>query len=186
MERLELILHPIRMRVILAVANRTLTTRQLAALLPDIPQTTLYRHIHLLLAGNVLRVVRESKVRGTTERELALVEGAGRIDMETSASLSPEQQEQIFTTFLATVLADFRRSQVQPQEGMPSAIYTRDHLYLSTAELHDLNQRFDALLAPYKDPSRQPADADARPWLFTGIVMQDLDMPRLEEEDDLP
>lgn len=184
MDRIELVLNPVRMRVILTLAHRTLTTRQLAALLPDIPQTTLYRHINLLLEGGVVRVVRESKVRGTTERELALVEGAGRIDLETSVTLSSEQQDQLFTTFLATLLADFRRSQAQPQAGMPPALYTRDRLYLSTAELHALNQQVDALLSPYKDPARASADIETQPWLFTGIIMQDSDMPRPEEEED--
>jgi len=89
MEQIELVLHPVRMRMILAIATRVLTTQQLANLLPDVAQTTLYRHINLLLEGGILTVVRESKVRGTVERELALVKGAGRIDMETSTNTPP-------------------------------------------------------------------------------------------------
>ncbi len=173
MQRIELVLHPVRMRVVLAVGSRTLTTQQLADMLPDVSQTTLYRHINLLLDGGILKVVRESKVRGTIERELALVKGAGRIDFETSAALSPEQHEQIFTTFIATLLADFRRAQAQPQEGVPPAIYTQQRLYLTMGELQQLNQQMDALLAPYKDPSRQDSGENVQAWLFTGIVMGD-------------
>lgn len=169
MERLELILHPVRMRVILAVGNRVLTARQLAEMLPDVAQTTLYRHVNLLLEGGVLTVARESKVRGTVERELALVKGAGRIEMNEAAALSPEQQEQIFTTFIAALAADFRRAQAQAPEGVPPAIYTQQRLYLTPDELQQLNAQMDALLAPYKD---RRADG-AQPWLFTGIVMPD-------------
>ncbi len=182
MDRIELILHPVRMRVILTVANRVLTTQQLADLLPDVAQTTLYRHINLLLEGGILKVVRESQVRGTVERELALVEGAGRIDMETSASLSPEQHEQIFTNFIAMLLADFQRSQAQPLTGMPPVLYTQQRLYLTPLELQHVNQQMDDLLAPFKDSARTDSAADIQPWVFTGIVMPDSDAPPSDSE----
>lgn len=182
MDRIELILHPVRMRVILTIANRVLTTQQLADLLPDIAQTTLYRHINLLLEGGILRVVRESPVRGTVERELALVEGAGRIDLETSATLSPQQHEQAFTTFIAMLLADFQRSQAQPQAGLPPAFYTRQRLYLTAQELQNLNQQMDDLLSPYKDSARADRTVDPQPWVFTGIVMPDNDSPPSDSE----
>lgn len=184
MDRIELVLHPVRMRVVLALANRVLTTQQLVDLMPDVAQTTLYRHINLLLEGGILTIVRESKVRGTVERELTLVKDAGRIDMETSATLSPEQHEQIFTTFLAMLLADFRQSQAQPQAGMPPAFYTRQRLYLSVEELQQLNQQMDALLNTYKEPSRQTDDSGVQPWLFTGIVMPDTDLSLPDQEDE--
>lgn len=182
MERLELLLHPVRMRMILALGNRVLTTQQLADLLPDVAQTTLYRHINLLLDGGILAIVRESKVRGTVERELRLVQGAGRIDMQTVASLTPEAREQMFTTFVATLLADFRRAESQPVPAVPPAIYTQQRLYLTPEELRQLNEQMDALLAPYKDPERIAADAQVQQWKFTGIVMTDVDPQRPEQE----
>ncbi len=182
MDKIELVSHPIRMRVILTIGNRSLTTQQLAALMQDVPQTTLYRHINLLLGGGILTVVRESKIRGTVERELALAKGAGRIEMDESATLSPEQSEQIFTTFMAMLLADFQRAQLQLEAGIPPAVYTQQRLYLSVEELKQLNQQMDSLLAQYKDPSRLREHASAREWLFTGIAMRDPDVPPITEE----
>ena len=180
MDRLDLILHPIRMRVILATANRVLTAQQLADLLPYVPQTTLYRHINLLIEGGVLVVVRESKVRGTLERELTLAPGAGRIDPETAAQLSPEQHEQIFTAFVAKLLADFRRVQMQPQKIVPPAIYTQKRLSLTSEQLQQLNQEMDALLSSYE---MQPTiDSNAQQWLLTGIIMPDA--PNSKKEND--
>jgi DNA-binding transcriptional ArsR family regulator len=180
MERLELLLHPIRMRIVLTVANRVLTTQQLAELLPDVAQTTLYRHINLLLDGGVLMVVRESKIRGTIERALKVVEGAGRLDMETSSKLTPEQHEQLFTTFIASLLADFKRAQSQPYDDTPPAIYTRQHLFLTPDELQRINQQMDSLLSPYKDPTRQTEGTQS--WAFTGIVMPDTAISPTDEE----
>jgi hypothetical protein len=171
------------MRVVLAVANRVLTAQQLAEMLPDVAQTTLYRHINLLLEAAVLTVVGETKVRGTLERKLTLVEGAGRIDMETSAALSTEQQEQIFTTFVATLLGDFKRSQAQPREGLPPAIYTQQRLHLTGEELAQLNQQMDAILAAYKEPTRE-RDANTQAWLLTGIIMPDADPPQSESDEE--
>lgn len=178
----ELILHPVRMRVILALANRVLTTQQLAESLPDVPQTTLYRHINVLLDGGIVQVVRESKVRGTVERSLTLVEGAARIDMETSANLAPKQQEQAFLAFMDTLSADFRQAQAQPLEGVPPAFYTRRRLYLTLEQLQQVNHHIDALLAASSAASPDRRDGEVHPWLFTGIIMPDTNLSQSEEE----
>ena len=184
MEQIELVLHPVRMRVILAVGRRTLTTQQLSNLLPDVAQTTLYRHINLLIDGGILSVVRESKIRGTVERELALAKGAGRIDMETSATLTTQQQEQLFTSFAAALLADFKRAQSQPLDGLPPAIYTQQRVYLTMQELQTLNEHIESLLAAYKDPSRLSVDANAKQFLVTGIIMPDADLSEVDKDAD--
>lgn len=180
LNRIELVSHPVRMRLMLTLANRVLTTQQVAELLPDVAQTTLCRHINLLLDGGILMVVRESKIRGTVERELTLVKGAGRIDMETAMTLSPEQQERLFTTFVALLLADFQRAQAQPVARTPPAIYTQQRLYVTPEELQALSEQFETLLAAYKDPAR--ATTAIHPWLFTGIVIPDTDAPAIDEE----
>lgn len=183
MDHTELILHPVRMRIILALANRALTTQQVAQLLPDIAQTTLYRHIAVLLEGGIVQVLRESKVRGSVERELALVEGAGRIDMKTSSALQPEQQEHLFTMVIAALLAEFRQAQSQPLTDMPPAFYARRRLYLAPDEAQHVNQQIDEVLAAYKSPVRE-TQGRIQPWLFTGIVMPDADVPQSDQEID--
>ena len=55
---LDLLLHPLRLRIIqLLFDGRRLTARQIAAAQPEIPQATLYRHLHQLVEGGVLVVV---------------------------------------------------------------------------------------------------------------------------------
>ena len=54
----ELIFHPVRLRVIVALARSTpMTAQQLAEVLGDVPPATLYRHLNKLLVGGILRVV---------------------------------------------------------------------------------------------------------------------------------
>jgi len=67
-----LVTHPIRARLILAVMGRDLTTQEMAELLPEIPQTSLYRHVKALAEVGVLKVVGETAIRGTVEKRYAV------------------------------------------------------------------------------------------------------------------
>ncbi|MFI6676621.1 hypothetical protein [Kribbella sp. NPDC050470] len=66
------LLHPIRWRIAQRALGREVTTTALKQDLPDVPTTTLYRHVATLIDAGYLTVVRERKVRGTTERTLTL------------------------------------------------------------------------------------------------------------------
>jgi len=78
---LDVLLHPIRWRIVQRALGREVTTTDLKRDLPDIPTTTLYRHVAALIDAGYLTVVRERKIRGTTERTLSLDQTkVGRID----------------------------------------------------------------------------------------------------------
>jgi hypothetical protein len=65
----DLLLHPVRLRIVKAfLGDRALTTKQLAAELPDVPAGSIYRHVARLTEAGVLQVVAERRVRATTER----------------------------------------------------------------------------------------------------------------------
>lgn len=60
---------------------------KLCDIIHDVPRTTLYRHINILLDNNILSVVSERKVRGSLERTLALnTEEMSKINSIESAS----------------------------------------------------------------------------------------------------
>lgn len=69
----EVMLNPIRMRIIQQLAvEAKMTPAELSKKINDVPRTTLYRHINVLLENKILTVVSEKKVRGSLERTLAL------------------------------------------------------------------------------------------------------------------
>jgi len=71
----DIILDPTRVRIIqtlLLGARETITAGEVCSLLSDVPWTTLYRHINILMYANILHVVAERKVRGSVERTLSL------------------------------------------------------------------------------------------------------------------
>lgn len=69
----EVMLNPVRMRIIQEISTRqSITATELCEKISDIPRTTMYRHINILLDNNILSVVSEKKIRGSSERTLAL------------------------------------------------------------------------------------------------------------------
>lgn len=106
----DLLLHPVRLRVVQALlGDRALTTGELHAELPDVPAATLYRHVGVLADAGVLEVAAQRRVRGSTERTYRLVVAAASVGPDEAAGLTPEQHRRAFGTFVAALLADFDR-----------------------------------------------------------------------------
>ena len=106
----DLLLHPVRLRVVQALlGDRALTTGDLHAELPDVPVATLYRHVGVLADAGVLAVVGERRVRGSTERTYRLVTAAASVGPDEAAGMTPDQHRRAFGTFVAALLADFDR-----------------------------------------------------------------------------
>ncbi|OXM67402.1 helix-turn-helix domain-containing protein [Amycolatopsis vastitatis] len=108
MDTLELLGHPVRLRIVHAMrGGRTLTTAQLCALLPDVSKAMVYRHVDLLAAGEVLEVAEERRVRGAVERHYRLRRERASIDPATAASLSRDDHRRAFTVAVAALVAEF-------------------------------------------------------------------------------
>jgi Helix-turn-helix domain len=106
----DLLLHPVRLRIVQAfLGDRALTTSELRAELRDVPAASLYRHIARLVAADVLAIVAERRVRGAVERTYVLRAAAARISMDEVAKMTPDEHRQAFLAFVAGLIADFDR-----------------------------------------------------------------------------
>jgi hypothetical protein len=104
----DLLLHPVRLRVVKAfLGDRELTTAQLAGELGDVPLGSLYRHVATLAGAGVLRVVSERRVRGAVERTYVLRPAAAQMQPEEVATMTPDDHARAFIAFVAGMLADF-------------------------------------------------------------------------------
>lgn len=105
---MELLLHPVRIRIVHAFSGgRTRTTSELCARLPKIPQASIYRHVRLLVSGGVLQVVEQRPVRGAVERRYRLNQKRARIDEDAAARMSLDDHRRAFTSAMAALIADF-------------------------------------------------------------------------------
>src|ERR1700729_345968 len=132
----DLLLHPVRLRIIKAfLGDRALTTAQLAAELDDVPAGSLYRHVALLTRAGLLHVVAEHRIRGAVERTYALGLAAARVQPGEAATMTPDEHSRAFMAYVAGLLADFDRylAAGTPDLGRDGAGYTVAGLYLTDA-----------------------------------------------------
>ncbi|MGW1344656.1 hypothetical protein ACWCOV_26685 [Kribbella sp. NPDC002412] len=149
---IDALLHPIRWRIAQRALGREVTTTDLKRDLPDVPTTTLYRHVAALIDAGYLTVVRERKIRGTTERTLTLDQTkAGRIEEREARAMTPDQHRQAFLLLLTRLAADFDRlldrGDLYPRLNQLG--YSQLAIYADPTELATLREAINALLQPH-------------------------------------
>ena len=106
----DLLLHPVRLRIVQAfLADRALTTGQLRTELPDVSPASLYRHVALLVSAGVLSVVGERRVRGATERTYVLRTAAASVSLDELERMTRDDHRHAFMAFVAGLLGEFDR-----------------------------------------------------------------------------
>src|ERR1019366_1370003 len=110
MSSADLLLHPIRLRILRAfLGDRALTTTELRSELPDVPAASLYRHVARLVDRGRLGLVSQRRVRGALERTYVLRANAATVDVDEVAKMTVEQHPQMFLGLIAGLIGDFDR-----------------------------------------------------------------------------
>lgn len=141
MDAIELLIQPVRLRIIFALAGgRVLTTSDLRARLPDVSKATLYRHIGLLADGGVLEVEGERRVRGAVERRYRLRQDRALITAEAAAAISTEGHRRAFAASIAAIMAEFGAYLDRPgsNPARDSVSYRQFTLWLTPGEVASL------------------------------------------------
>ncbi|WP_063000675.1 helix-turn-helix domain-containing protein [Nocardia mikamii] len=173
---MELLAHPVRLRIVHAMSGgHTLTTAQLCARLPDVSKATIYRHVDLLTSGGILEVTEERRVRGAVERHYRLRRERAVIDTDAVAAASRDDHRAVFTTAMTILLAEFNtyldRENADP--ATDSVGYRQHALWLDPAELADLIADMRAAILPHLN--NEPADG-RRHYLLSPILFPIGDM----------
>lgn len=163
-ERANVLLHPLRLRVVetVAAAGRPMTAAGLLAELPDVAPATLYRHLNVLVRSGVLRVVGEQPKRGGLERSFTLHEPAAHIDDAAARELSPADHTRGFASFTAHLLDAWGRyikraaGSGQVDLAADGAGYRASLLHLDDAEFHELVAALQAALRPFVERAPAP------------------------------
>ncbi|GAA3130831.1 DNA-binding transcriptional ArsR family regulator [Kribbella aluminosa] len=159
MDPLDLLLHPVRLRIVHAMSGgRVRTTSDLCARLSDVPKTSVYRHVALLAEGGVLEVVDEQRVHGAVERHYQLRADRTRIGPEAAATMTLDDHRRGFTATMAALLAEFNTYLDRPGANPlhDSVGYRQGILWLSEDELAALIKDIQQTLANYSGNSPAP------------------------------
>jgi DNA-binding transcriptional ArsR family regulator len=146
----EVILHPVRLRIVQQLGGRNLTTTELRTALPDVSQATLYRHIAALIDAGVVAVADERRVRGAVERTLTLGDRMAHVDAPELHAMQSGELRQSFLTFLAQLGRDFDRF-VDADDSVVLRGYLgfgQVPLYVTADDLAALQQGLSELITP--------------------------------------
>ncbi|MFI6603613.1 helix-turn-helix domain-containing protein [Nonomuraea sp. NPDC050536] len=170
MDPVEQLLHPVRLRIVHALAaGPALTTSQLCARMPEVSKVTVYRQVALLAEGGFLEVDGEQRVRGAVERRYRLRQDRPTIDAGAAATMSLEDHRRGFAAAMAVLIAEFNayldRDGADPTAD--SVSYRQGTLWLSQEELSEM---FADLFSVLKDRVANAPAPGRAPYLLSPIL----------------
>ena len=186
MSSADLLLHPLRLRIIQAfLGDRELTTGQLRSEIDGVPPATLYRQVAMLAKAGVLLVVGERQVRGTVERTYALSTADAQISEEDLANMTPEDHRRAFMAFLAGLLADMDEylDAGHVDLEVDGAGYRTVGLWLSRDELAEMVAEIGAVVQS-RTANRRGRDRTRRMLSTVLIPVPTPDVPADDTADD--
>jgi DNA-binding transcriptional ArsR family regulator len=158
-DTLELLLHPVRVRIVHAMSGGvTRTTSDMLDRLPDVSKATVYRHVSLLAEAGVLEVVSEQRVHGAVERRYRLYRPRAVIDPDAAASMTLEEHRHGFAAAMAALVAEFN-TYLNQGHANPTADkvgYRQIPLWLSQEELAELISQVHTILVSTMDNQPGP------------------------------
>jgi DNA-binding transcriptional ArsR family regulator len=176
----ELLLHPVRLRVVHALSGgRELTTTQLCADLPDVSKVTVYRQVGVLVDGGFLEVAGEQRVRGAVERRYRLRQDRPVIDADTAAAMTLEDHRRGFAVAMAVLISEFN-AYLDGDAADPTSdgvSYRQGTLWLSPDELAEMTRAMLGVLQNFV--ANQPAPGRV-PYLLSPILFPTARSPQPE------
>jgi DNA-binding transcriptional ArsR family regulator len=159
--RAEILLHPVRLRIVLAFGADRLTTAELAERMPDVAHATLYRQVATLAEAGILEVVAERRIRGGVERTYALVADASSLGPGDVAVMDRDALLSGFVVFTGTLVGALSRYLDDPAAtpaGDPVG-YRQAGIWLDDTERSELLERLRSAVVPYLQ-NRPTADRE--------------------------
>lgn len=152
-KRADLVLHPVRLRIISILSSSELTAGQIAGMLPDIPQATLYRHLKSLENASLINVVDSHPVRGTVEKVYGLRTAASvSFDTEDAKNFTKDDHQKYFSAFLGSLFSSFMNV-VDSLDENPKLLerlgYRTRSVEIPKGKIKDFQKDYLALLKKY-------------------------------------
>lgn len=186
MNAIELLLHPVRLRIVAALSGgQGLTTTQLCAHLHDVSRVTVYRQVALLVEGGCIEVADEQRVRGAVERRYRLRPERPIIDADMAAEMTLEDHRRGFAAAIAVLIAEFD-SYLNHEGADPVADgvgYRQGVLWLSPDERAELGH---AILNVLQDSIANKPTAGRIPYMLSPIMFPRVSAASAGSEGDDP
>ena len=140
LSKADLIIHPIRLRILQVLSRAPATTHKISETLADVPVSSLYRHLRLLLEGELIVISETRLIHGIEEKAYQIAK-VPRLTQEDLVDLSSEEHLQYFTIYLVTLLEGFKKY----LESSPEIDYLRDRTGYTEIEFWATGEELDQL-----------------------------------------
>jgi DNA-binding transcriptional ArsR family regulator len=179
MDPTELLLHPVRLRIVNALSGgRLRSASELCDHLPGVPRTSIYRHLALLEAGGMAEVGDERRVRGAVERSYRLRTDRPVIAPEAVKAMTLDDHRRGFAASIAVLVAEFNAYLDRPGADplADSVGYRQGTLWLTSDELDAMLAGLREVIAPLTTNTPGPG---RRPYLVSPIMFPGEEPPAL-------
>jgi len=169
--KIDILLHPVRLRIIQKfLGGDERTAKELAKLLPEIAQATLYRQLDTLVKANILIITAEKPIRGTIEKVYSLNPLEASITAKDVNNVSKEEHIQYFMLFTTHLLAQFE-SYLEKEEinlERDGVAYRQTAFYLSDDEFRNFVLEIAKVFQ--KASTHKPANDRKKRYISTIII----------------
>jgi DNA-binding transcriptional ArsR family regulator len=150
-KKADLILHPVRLQILQTLPEAPLTTQEIADRLPNVPASSIYRHLKKLLESGLIQVAESRPVRGVQEKVYRLSQPP-HLSAADMAAASKEDHLRYFTTYVATLLQGFTNylDQIDSLDLIRDRTgYTEVTFYSSPGEFDQIQMALNQSLLPH-------------------------------------
>lgn len=139
MNKTEILIHPIRLRILQYLSiNKKATTSEIIDSLSAVSKASIYNHIRLLEQNEIIEVVQENRIRGTVEKVYSLKKAAKNNDFNA------------ILTFVLSLLSDFQKYYEKENDPAKDMLFAeRDYLLLTDDEYRQFIQDYENLCRKY-------------------------------------
>jgi DNA-binding transcriptional ArsR family regulator len=170
MDPTELLLHPVRLRIVHALSGgRLRSASELCDHLPGVPRTSVYRQLGLLVEGGMLEIGDERRVRGAVERFYRLRTDRPVIAPEAGKEMTLDDHRRGFAAAMAVLVTEFNAYLERPGADpfADSAGYRQGTVWLSPDELAVMLSGLREIIAPLTANKPGPG---RRPYLISPVM----------------
>ncbi|MFJ7746619.1 helix-turn-helix domain-containing protein [Peribacillus sp. NPDC097295] len=173
--KVEVLMHPVRMKiaqVLMRNKDNGLTPLEMVKIIKNVPQATLYRHIQTMLDSDVIRVIKEKKVKSVTEKYYALNEIEARLSIEDWKIVSSEKKLDYVSYYQLSLLTQYQSylKKLEEQDCQEDgATFSAVELKMDEEHFTQFQNELNELMTKYYQYTSIEIDAPVRTIAITII-----------------
>lgn len=171
----EIIMHPVRMKICQALMRNKdngLTPLEMIKIIKDVPQATLYRHIQIMVDSNIIRVMKEKKVKSVSEKYYVLNEEEARLDEEEWKEASIEEKLNYISSYQLLLMTQYQNylNKLEEQNRQEDrATFSVVELKINEEYFLQFQNELNELMTKYYNATNKEIDGPVRTIAITII-----------------